>query len=90
MRLSVVVAGEGAPDNAFVVWRGYEASIQKAAAMGYDGVELALSDADDVNRTQIERVVRACGIRVSCISTGLVYAQRGLYMTHPDLSLIHI
>lgn len=84
MRLSVVVAGEGAPDNAFVVWRGYEASIQKAAAMGYDGVELALSDADDVNRTQIERVVRACGIRVSCISTGLVYAQRGLYMTHPD------
>lgn len=84
MKLSVVIAGEGAPDNAFVVWRGYESSIKKAASLGYDGVELALGAADDVDAAQINRWLDEAGLCVSCISTGLTYAQRGLYMTHPD------
>lgn len=84
MKISVVIAGEHAPDNAFVVWRGFEASIRKAKRLGYDGVELALGAAEDVRPEEIDRWLREEGLCVSCISTGLTYAQRGLYMTHPD------
>ena len=84
MKLSVVIAGSGAPENAFVVWRGYEASIRKAAAMGYQGVELALGGAEDVDADALDAWLDETGLTVSCVSTGLVYAQRGLYMTHPD------
>lgn len=84
MRIAVVIAGAHAPDNAFVVWRGFEASIRKAKRLGYDGVELALGAADDVSPAEIDRWLREEGLCISCISTGLTYAQRGLYMTHPD------
>ena len=53
MRLSVVIAGENAPESAFVVWRGYQRSIEKAAELGYEGVELALGGADDVDLSLI-------------------------------------
>lgn len=87
MRLSVVIAGENAPESAFVVWRGYQRSIEKAAELGYEGVELALGGADDVDRAALEKILVYTGLTVSCISTGLTYAQRGLYMTHPDASV---
>jgi len=84
MKISVVIASGSAPENAFVVWRGFEESIRKAAACGYDGVELALGGAGDVNEKDINRWLRAAGLEISCISTGLVYAREGLYMTSPD------
>lgn len=84
MQLSVVIASADAPANAFVVWRGFEESIRKAAACGYDGVELALGGACDVDTAQLNRALSESGMRVSCISTGLVYAREGLYMTNPD------
>ena len=87
MRLSVVIAGDGAPENAFVVWRGYQASIEKAARLGYDGVELALGGADDVDEAQMDGWLARAGLVVSCISTGLAFAQRGLYMTSPDVAV---
>ena len=87
MRLSVVIAGDNAPDNAFVVFRGYEASIRKAARMGYQGIEIALGKPEDVDKAQIDEALRARGMAVSCISTGLTFAKYGLYMTHPDASV---
>jgi 5-keto-L-gluconate epimerase len=83
VKLSVVIAGDNAPESAFVVWRGYKMSIAKAAALGYDGVELALGGADDVDEAQISEWLVQTGLVVSCISTGLTFAQRGLYMTNP-------
>lgn len=84
MRLSVAVAGEKALPSAFVVWRGFERSIKQAAEFGYHGVELALKTADEVNPTLLSRWLAQAGIEVSCISTGQVFADLGLYFTHPD------
>lgn len=84
MKLSVAIASGEAPASAFVVWRGFEESIAKAAAFGYQGVELALKSADDVNPCQIDDCLRKNGLEVSCISTGQVFAVSGLYFTHPD------
>jgi sugar phosphate isomerase/epimerase len=84
MRLSVVVAKEDAPESAFVVWRGFERSIEKASALGFQGVELALESADDVEPQKLDNWLSKNDVAVSCISTGLVYATRGLSLSHSD------
>ena len=86
MRLSVAVAGPEAPPDAFVVWRGFEESIRKAADLGYHGIELALKEAAEVDATVLDGLLAKRGLEVSCISTGQVYAVLGLYLTHPDVS----
>jgi 5-keto-L-gluconate epimerase len=87
MKLAVAVAGVGAPDSAFVVWRGFETSLEKAATYGYDGVELALKDAEEIDLPTFRKHLDAHGLEVSCISTGQVFAVSGLSFTHPDPGL---
>lgn len=84
MKAAVTIAGAGARESAFVVWRGFKESIKKAAEYGYDGVELALKGADDLNPVELKRWLSDCHMEVSCITTGQVFADRGLYFTHPD------
>ena len=84
IRLSVAVAAADALPSAFVVWRGFESSIAKAAALGYDGVELALKQADEIDPPQLRRWLDEAGLAVSCISTGQVFAGLGLSFTDPD------
>jgi sugar phosphate isomerase/epimerase len=84
MKLAVAIADDNAMPNAFVVWRGIEKSINKAAKLGYDGVELALKQAEEVDREKLFRCLEKAGIEVSCISTGQVFAALGLVFTDPD------
>jgi sugar phosphate isomerase/epimerase len=87
MKLSVAVAGKEAPSSAFVVWRGFEESISKAADFGYHGIELALKTAEDIDSDQLSSWLSKHNMEVSCISTGQVFATLGLYFTHPDVSM---
>ena len=57
IKLSVAIAGKHALPSAFVVFRGFEESIEKSADMGYDGVELALKSADEINRSQLSKIL---------------------------------
>jgi sugar phosphate isomerase/epimerase len=84
MKLSVAVAAENAPPSAFVVWRGFAESARKAAQYGYDGIELALKSAAEINPDQLTKLLDRWDLEVSCISTGQVFAALGLYFTHPD------
>ena len=84
MKIAVTIAGNQAKSSAFVVWRGFEESIRKAAAYGYDGVELALKNAEELDRRDLRRWLKESGVEVSCITTGQVFADTGLYFTHPD------
>ncbi|NLF40998.1 sugar phosphate isomerase/epimerase [bacterium] len=84
MDLSIAIADAGAPPNAFVVWRGFDDSIRKAAACGYRGVELALKTAGDVDAEKLARLLDLEHLAVSAISTGQVFACLGLCFTHPD------
>lgn len=84
MKLSVAIASADALPSAFVVFRGIEESILKAAQLGYDGVELALKNAQEVNVNQLQLLLKRTGLQVSCISTGQVYAETGLMFTETD------
>lgn len=87
LKLAVAVAAENAPPAAFVVWRGFEESIAKAAELGYHGVELALKNAEEIDPTRLSSWLSKYDLEVSCISTGQVFATLGLYFTHPDAAM---
>lgn len=86
LKISVAVATADAPPSAFVVWRGIEESIRKAAAFGYDGIELALRSADQIEPDAVRKLLDEHGMQCPCISTGQVFATSGLYFTarEPD------
>ena len=85
MKLAVAIADENALSSAFVVWRGIEESIRKAAGSGYDGVELALKCASEVDADKLSGWLEREKIEVSCISTGQVFAALGLMFTDADV-----
>lgn len=84
IRLAVAVASAEALPSAFVVWRGIEESIERAAQFGYDGVELALKTPDEVDPADVRRRLDRCGLVCPCISTGQVFAGLGLHFTTRD------
>ncbi|WP_106832017.1 sugar phosphate isomerase/epimerase family protein [Parabacteroides pacaensis] len=84
MKLSIAIASENALASAFVVFRGFESSILKAAQLGYNGVELALKNAGEIDRNTLQPLLDDTGMQVSCISTGQVYADTGLMFTDTD------
>jgi len=85
MKIGLAIAPEQAAPSAFVVFRDrLETSMEKAAALGYDGVELALSDAAQAEPDRIQRALTATGLALAAVSTGRVYAERQVWLTHPD------
>ncbi len=84
MKIAVAIATENALPTAFVVFRGIEESIRKAAQLGYDGVELALMDKDQVSVEQVERLIKEHGLEIPVVSTGQVFAGHKLWFTDPN------
>ena len=90
MKIGLAVAPADAPPSAFVVFRDdLERSIERCAALGYDGVELALREAAQVNVPALQRRLAATGMEIPCISSGQVFAVDGLHFTHPDEAIRH-
>lgn len=85
MRLSIAIASGNALPSAFVVFRGFEESMRNAAVLGYDGVELALKHAGEIDPRLLQTLLEETGLQVSCISTGQVYAETGLMFTDTDI-----
>jgi sugar phosphate isomerase/epimerase len=85
MKLGIAVAPADALPSAFVVFRDDLCRlIDRCAGLGFQGVELALLDASQVNVPQIDERLRATGLEIPCISSGQVFAADHLYFTHPD------
>jgi len=84
IKIAVGAATADAMPNAFVVWRGIEDAIRKAAALGYDGIELALQTADQVEPDRIRALLADRRLECPCVSTGQVFAGLGLYFTAKD------
>ena len=85
MKLSIAIASANALPSAFVVFRGFEDSILKVAELGYDGIELALKNAGEIDRGLLQSLLDKTGLEVSCISTGQVFAETGLMFTDSDV-----
>lgn len=84
IKIAVAVAPADAMPGAFVVWRGIEESIEKAARTGYDGIELALKTADQVDPKHVKALLAQNGLACPCVSTGQVFTGLGLHFTTKD------
>jgi sugar phosphate isomerase/epimerase len=85
MKIGIAVAGREALPSAFVVFRDDLCRcVERAAALGYHGVELALLHADEVDVPRLKERLSATGLEIPCISSGQVFAADRLYFTHPD------
>lgn len=74
-RLALTVATPGAPPSAFVVYREpLSRSLPKIAAMGWDGVELALLDRSQVDLAELRALLMDTGLSVPTLSTGQIFA----------------
>jgi sugar phosphate isomerase/epimerase len=85
MKIGIAVASREALPSAFVVFRDELCNcVNRAADLGFDGVELALLRAEEVNIPRMKERLSATGLEIPCISSGQVFAADHLYFTHPD------
>lgn len=88
MKIGLAVATADALPSAFVVFRDdLCVLVDRCCDLGYDGVELALRFANQVNLPEIKRRLSATGMEIPCISSGQVFAADHLYFTHPDATV---
>lgn len=84
MKLGLAVAPETATSLAFVVFREkLDTAIRKSWELGYDGVELALANAEEVNVPVIKDLIKKYGIEIPVVSTGRVFGEAHLSFTDP-------
>ncbi|MCS6908658.1 MAG: sugar phosphate isomerase/epimerase family protein [Anaerolineales bacterium] len=58
--------------------------IQKAAALGYDGVEIVSTNPAELDRDAVSSQLRALGLGVSAVASGGMAFAAGLTLLHPD------
>ena len=75
------VLGEGA---SVPLQGGTEAGMEKAAALGFDCVEIHLRDAARIDPEDWKRLAARYGLRIAAIGTGLEYGMNGLSLTSDD------
>ena len=84
MKLSIVLSTQPAQFQAATFKGDLETNLKHIAALGYDGVELAIRDPKLVNLDDLERLTHACGLSVPAIGTGQAWGEEGLSFTDPD------
>src|SRR5512139_326874 len=84
MKLSIVLSTQPAQFQAATFKGDLETNLARIAALGYDGVELAIRDPKLVNLDELERLVRQHNLIVPAIGTGQAWGEEGLSFTDPD------
>lgn len=84
MKLSLVVSVEDTAFDAVAIRGGWEAGVAHLAALGFDGVELAIRDPALLDAGRVEAVVRGAGLTVPALGTGQAYLRDGLSLSSAD------
>ena len=82
--ISQEILGEGAP---VPFQGGIPEGMAKAAAMGFDCVELHIRNPSSFDAKVLARISDETGVRIAAIGTGLEYALNGLSLTSDDSSV---
>ncbi|MDQ1301013.1 MAG: 5-keto-L-gluconate epimerase, partial [Chloroflexota bacterium] len=87
MKLSVVLSTHAAQFAAATFKGDFAANAATIAAMGYDGVELAIRDPRLVDAGELARVLDALGLVVPAIGTGQAWGEERLSFTSADAAI---
>jgi sugar phosphate isomerase/epimerase len=89
LKLSIVLSTQPAQFQAATFKGDLETNLARIAALGYDGVELAIRDPKPVNLEELEQLVRKHKLSVPAIGTGQAWGEEGLSFTDPDPEVRH-
>jgi len=84
MRIAIVISVEETGFDAVAMRGGWAGAVRAAAAMGFDGVELAVRDPAGVDAQALARLLAETGLAVPALGTGQAYLTDGLSLSHPD------
>ncbi|MGC8779443.1 MAG: 5-keto-L-gluconate epimerase [Anaerolineae bacterium] len=84
MKLSIVLSTHAAQFAAATFKGDFATNVGRIAAMGYDGVELAIRDPRLVDADALAEVIASHGLAVPAIGTGQAWGEEGLSFTAAD------
>jgi sugar phosphate isomerase/epimerase len=84
MKLSLVVSVEQTTFAAVAARGEWRQALARAAALGYDGVELAVRDPGAVDADALGQEARRAGVAIAALGTGQAYLAEGLSLTADD------
>ncbi len=87
MKLSIVLSTHAAQFQAATFKGDFAANVGRIAAMGYDGVELAIRDPRLVEADALAEVIASHGLVVPAIGTGQAWGEEGLSFTAADATI---
>jgi sugar phosphate isomerase/epimerase len=82
--VSLVPATQGGP---FVFTRGLADAFTRAAALGFDAVEIFPSDGDDPALAEVAALSQRHGLSVAAMGTGAGWVVHKLTLTHPEAAV---
>lgn len=82
--ISLVEETRGGP---FVFSSGLADGCARAAALGFDGVEVFPRSAEDVNAKELKQLLKAHGLKLAAMGTGAGWVVEKLRLTDPDATV---
>ncbi len=87
MKLSIVLSTQPASFSALAYKGNIEENIKRIKELGYDGVELAVRNPDELDIGYIKPLLKESNLPVPAIGTGQAFGEEGLSFTHVDSSV---
>jgi len=84
MKLSIVLSTQPAQFQAATFKGDLETNLKQIAALGYDGVELAIRNPKLIDLELLDKLTRVHSLSVPAIGTGQAWGEEGLSFTDPD------
>jgi sugar phosphate isomerase/epimerase/ADP-ribose pyrophosphatase YjhB (NUDIX family) len=81
MKFSIAISTATARFQAISMRGDFQEIIRKVKEFGYDGVELAIRNPEELDRDLISRLIKNHNLEVSAIGTGQAYGEEGLSLT---------
>jgi sugar phosphate isomerase/epimerase len=79
--ISLVEEARGGP---FVLWDGLEKSIQLAAELGYDAVEIFAPGPESIDIDGLGMLLESTGLKLAALGTGAGWVKHRLHLADPD------
>ncbi len=71
----------------WIFWYDLEKSMEKAAHLGFDAIELFTADAQVISIERMENLLKYYGLKLAAVGTGAGKVIRGWTLTHPEASI---
>jgi 5-keto-L-gluconate epimerase len=84
MKLSIALTTESVKNNVPIPMKTTARNIRLVSELGYDGIELHVQAPQHTVVTNAVSLVKASGLKISALGTGLVFIKDGLSFTHPE------